>query len=52
MNIQLQNEVISIQKTASYEKSVRPLKCQSEKRCEIKGGCQEMAVMIVQWPNF
>ena len=26
-------------------------KCQGEKRCEIKGGGQEMAVIIVQWPK-
>jgi len=24
-------------------------KCQGEKRCEIKGGGQEMAVIILQW---
>jgi len=23
-----------------------------EKRCEIQGGCQEMAVMVGQWQKF
>jgi len=27
-------------------------KCQGGKRCEIKGGGQEMAVIIVQWQKF
>jgi len=27
-------------------------KCQGEKVCEIKGGGQEMAVIIVQWQKF
>ena len=39
-------------KTASCEKKGAAPKCQGEKRCEIKGGGQEMAVIIVQWQKF
>ena len=35
-----------IQKQQAVKKGVAP-KCQGEKRCEIKGGGQEMAVIIV-----
>jgi len=44
-------EVISRQKQQTVKKCAAP-KFQGEKRCEIKGGSQEMAVMIVQWQNF
>jgi len=38
--------MISIQKQQAVKK------CQDEKGCEIKGGGQEMAVIIVQWQKF
>jgi len=47
MNMQLQKEVISIQKQQAVKKGAAP-KCQGEKRCKIKGGSQEMAVIIIQ----
>jgi len=47
MNMQLQKEVISIQKQQAVKKCAAP-KCQGEKRCEIKGGG---SVIIVQWQN-
>jgi len=37
---------ISNPKQPSCKKSVRPQKGHSEKRCEIQGGGQEMAVMV------
>ena len=40
MNMQLQKEVISVQKQQAVKKGVAP-KCQGEKRCEIKGDGQE-----------
>jgi len=43
--MQLQKEVKS-NKQPSYKKSVRPQEGHSEKRCEIQGGGQEMAVMV------
>ena len=40
-------------KTASCEKVCGPkTPSQGGKRCEIKGGGQEMAVIIVQWQKF
>ena len=45
MIMQLQNEVISIQKQPSCEKSVQPQNARVE-RNQIKGGGQEMAVTI------
>jgi len=38
--------IISNPKQPSCKKSVRPQKGHSEKRCEIQGGGQEMAVMV------
>jgi len=35
-------------KAANCEKSVQPQNSRVKKRCEIKGGGQEMAVIIVQ----
>jgi len=43
--------VISIQNQQAVKKGVAP-KFQGEKRCEIKDGSQEMAVIIVQWQKF
>ena len=51
MNMQLQKEVISIQKQQAVKKGAAP-KCHGKKTCEIKGGSQEMAVIIVQWRKF
>ena len=42
----VQKEVISKPKQPSCKKRVRPQKGQDEKRCEIQGGGQEMAVMV------
>jgi len=44
--MQLQKEVKSNPKQPSCKKRVRPQKGHSEKRCEIQGGSQEMAVMV------
>ena len=44
--MKLQKEMISNQKTASCKKRVQPPKSQGEKRCEIIGGGQEIAVMV------
>jgi len=44
--MQLQKEVKSNPKQPSCKKRVRPQKGYSEKRCEIQGGGQEMAVMV------
>ena len=55
MNMQLQKEVISIQKQPNCEKNVQPQNARVKKRCEInliKGGGQELAMIIVQWQNF
>ena len=41
-----------MQKQPNYETRVRPLKSQGEKRCEIQGGSQEMAVMVGYWQNI
>jgi len=41
----------NIQKKQAVKKGAVP-KFQGEKRCEIKGGDQEMAVIIVQWQKF
>ena len=47
LDIKLQKEVISHQKQPSCKKKeCGPQKDQDEKRCEIKGGGQEMAVMV------
>jgi len=35
-----------IQNSPAVKKSVRPQKGHSEKKCEIQGGGQEMAVMV------
>ena len=43
--------MISVQKQQAVKKGAAP-KCQGEKRCEIKGDDQEMAVIIVQWQSF
>jgi len=43
--------MISIQKQPSCEKSVQPQNAKL-KKCGIKGGSQEMAVIIVQWQKF
>ena len=45
--MQLQKEVIPIQKQPSCEKSVQPQKARVK-----KGGSQEMAVIIVQWQKM
>ena len=45
-NIQIQKEVISNQKQPSCKKRCGPQKGHGEKRCEIQGGGQEMAVMV------
>ena len=50
MNMTKRSDVYT--KTASCEKSVWPKKCQGEKRCEIKDGGQEMAIIIVQLQKF
>ena len=42
----IQKEVISKPKQPSCKKRVQPPKRQDEKRCEIYGGGQEMAVMV------
>ena len=44
--IQIQKEMKSNPKQPSCKKSVRPSKGYGEKRCEIQGGGQEMAVMV------
>jgi len=44
-------KISSMQKQPSCEKVCGPEK-QDEKRCEIKGGRQVMAVMVVQWQKF
>jgi len=44
--MQLQKEVKSNPKQPSCKKSVRPQKGYCEKRLEIQGGGQEMAVMV------
>jgi len=44
--MQLQKEVKSNLKQPSCKKGVQPQKDHSEKRCEIQGGSQEMAVMV------
>jgi len=44
---QLQKEVIFMQNQPSCEKSVQPEKNLGEKRCEIRRGSQEMAMIIV-----
>ena len=51
MNMPLQKEVISIQKQQAVKKGAAP-NCQGEKRREIKGGGQELAVILVQWQKF
>jgi len=43
--MQLQKEMVSIIQNSSALKSVLPQEGCCEKRCEIKGGSQEMAVM-------
>ena len=45
-SIQIQKEVISNQKQPSCKKRCGPQKGHGEKRCEIQGGGQEMAVMV------
>jgi len=47
-SMQLQKEVKSNPKqpNCTCKKSVRPQKGHCEKRCEIQGGGQEMAVMV------
>ena len=42
----MQKEVISKPKQLSCKKECGPQKGQDEKRCEIQGGSQEMAVMV------
>jgi len=44
--MQLQKEVKSNPKQSSYKKSVQPQEGHCEKRYEIQGGGQEMAVMV------
>ena len=44
--IQIQKEVISNPKQPSCNKRYGPQKGHGEKRCEIQGGNQEMAVMV------
>jgi len=44
--MQLQKEVKPNLKQPGCKKSVRPQKDHCEKRCEIQGGGQEMAVMV------
>ena len=44
--IQIQKEVKSNQKQLRYKKRCGPQKGHGEKRCEIQGGGQEMAVMV------
>jgi len=39
-------------KTTKLQKKYVAPKFQDEKRCETKGGSQEMAVIIVQWQKF
>jgi len=39
-------------KQPSYKKRVQHQKGHCEKRCEIQGDGQEMAVMVGQWQNF
>ena len=50
--MKLQKEVISNQNSQAVKKWCGLQKCQDEKRCEIKGGSQEMAVMVDQWQKF
>jgi len=42
----------SIQKQPSSEKSVQPQKARVKRVCEIKGGGQEMVLIIVQLHKF
>ena len=44
--MKLQKEMISNQKQPSCKKRYGLQKSQDEKRCEIQGGGQEMAVMV------
>jgi len=44
--MELQKEVKSNPKQPSSKVSVRPQKGHCEKRCEIQGGSQEMAVIV------
>ena len=44
--MQIQKEVKSNQKQLSCKKRCGPQKGHGEKRCEIQGGGQEMAVMV------
>jgi len=44
--MQLRKEVKSNPKQPSCKKSVHPQEGHCEKRCEIQGGGQEMAVMV------
>ena len=46
LGMKLQIEVIYNQKQPSCNKGCSLQKCRSEKRCEIKGGSQEMAMMV------
>jgi len=45
-SLQLQKEVKSSPKQPSYKKVCGPQENHCEKRCEIQGGGQEMAVMV------
>jgi len=45
------SDIYTKKKQQAVKKCAAP-KCQGEKRCEIKGGSQEMAVIIVQWKIF
>ena len=51
-SIQIQKEVISNQKQPSCKKRCGPQKGHGEKRCEIRCGGQEIAVMVGYWLNF
>jgi len=51
-SMQLQKEVKSNPKHPSCKKSVRPQKGHCEKRCEIQGGGQEIAVMFRLMAKF
>ena len=44
--MQIQKEVKSNPKQPSCKKECDPQKCYGERRCEIQGGGQEMAVMV------
>ena len=50
--LKIRKEVKSTQKQPSCKKRVRPLKVWVKKSCEIKGGSQEMAAMILMLKNF